>query len=106
MFDSQTEQTSTENRRTIDTKPSKYRQKVDKKTQKFLEVEFRNDYSIQITVHIRLQITIFTHDARNGTFNKWDDTISGITCGWTNPQVQSGLVNTRDNTDRLRTEFR
>ena len=44
----------------------------------------------------------------SGMFDKWDDTISGTTCGWTSPGAQSGLllvpVNTRDNADRMRKE--
>ena len=47
---------------------------------------------LSITLHFRLQIIIFSHDTINRTFNKWDDTISGTTCGWTNTEAQSGLV--------------
>ena len=51
----------------------------------------------------------FSHDTISGTFSKWEDTISGTTCGWLNLEAQSGLVlvhvNTRDNTDRLRTDY-
>ena len=39
----------------------------------------------------------------------WDDTISGATCGWTNTEMQSGLVlvpeNAHANTDRIRTKY-
>ena len=62
-----------------------------------------------ITAHDRLQTITFTHDTIGVTLNKWDDTISGATCGWTNTEVQSGLVlvpeNTRDSTDRIRTKY-
>ena len=62
-----------------------------------------------MTVHVRLQIIIFSHDTINGTFNKWDDTVSGATCGWMSPETQSGLVLlaliTGDNTDKMRTEY-
>ncbi len=65
---------------------------------------------LSIAVHARLQIILFNHDTINGPFNKWDDTISGTTCGWTSPEAQSGLmllhVNTCDITDRIRTEYR
>ena len=57
--------------------------------------------------HVRFQIITFRHDTIHGTFNQWDDTISGTTCGWTSPEAQSGLVlppvNTHDNTDEIRT---
>ena len=47
--------------------------------------------------------------AISGMFDKWDDTISGTTCGWTSPGAQSGFllvpVNTRDNADKMKTEF-
>ena len=52
----------------------------------------------------------FSHDTIHRKFNKWDDTIHWTTCGWTNPEVQSGRVllsvNTGDNIDRIRTESR
>ena len=56
-----------------------------------------------------MQTIIVSHGTISGTFNIWDDTISGATCGWTNTEVQSGLVlvpeNTRDSTDRIRTKY-
>ena len=51
----------------------------------------------------------FSHDTVSGTFNKWADTISDTTCGWTNAEAQSGLMLlpmiTRNNSDRIRTEY-
>ena len=65
---------------------------------------------LSIIVHVRLQIIIFSHDTINETFIKWDDTLRGTTCGWTNSEAQSGLVllpvNTRDNTNIIRSNNR
>ena len=65
---------------------------------------------LSITVNVRLEIILFFYDTMNGTFNKWDDTISEITLGWLNPEAQSGLVllhvNMRNKTDRTRTEHK
>ena len=51
----------------------------------------------------------FSHDTFSGMILKWDDTISGTTLGWTNPEAKSGLVlvpvNARDKTDRIRTQY-
>ena len=78
-----TDRTRTEHKKNTDKGTSKHRHKIDEELiqnranvdrkstenrQKFLEVEFRNDYSIlSITVHVWLQIIIFNHDTRNGT---------------------------------------
>ena len=109
--------------RNIDKKRTKHQQQIDKEStqnranidrtstknrHKFLEVELWNIIVLWMTVHDRLQIIIFSFTI-NGTFNKWDDTVSGTTCGWTSPEAQSELVllpvNTRENMDKIRTIY-
>ena len=55
------------------------------------------------------QISTFSHDTIRVIFSKWDDTISGTTCEWTNPELQGGLVLVPVNTlycrNLLRTEY-
>ena len=86
------------------------RQKTTGRDKSFSRWSFEIVIVLSIIVHVRLQIIIFSHDTINETFIKWDDTLRGATCGWTNSEAQSGLVllpvNTRDNTNIIRSNNR
>ena len=72
------------------------------------EGEFEIIIVLYITVLARLQSVALSYDKISGSFNKWDNTRSGATCGGTNPEAHSAfvlvVVTTRDNMDRLQTE--
>ena len=112
----------TECGKSFDRKPSKHWRKIDEKsTENRANIDrnstsnvdrwfSRSSYEIitifQMTVHARLQTITFSHDTISGSFDKWDDTISGTTCGWTNPGEQSGLMMVPVNTSAImRTEY-
>ena len=106
-----TDRTKTEKQTNIYRKTTNNRQKNTHKTDRsFSRLSYDMIIILSITVYVRLEIILFFYDTMNGTFNKWDDTISEITLGWLNPEAQSGLVllhvNMRNKTDRTRTEHK